>query len=385
MATITITGKGKAARRLARLLSAAGHSCVPAEKDATGTPDLLLVEADTPKKICAFIDSVRSGAVSYVPALLAAGEKKTLARAVTDLVDDVIEDGTRPSLVKLKVEGLLRMKRHLNGLVDEQARMSRRLRRLEEGAKTLDHELKLATRLQESLLPPAEMALPGAHFSTRILPFSSVSGDFFDIFRLDETHVGFYIADARGHGVPAALLTIYIKKGLWTKDIDGHNYRIVPPAETLARLNNDLLAEGLADSHFITICYCVYNVKTRTLVYSHGGHPPALLVRAGGAITELEEGGPLLGVLEDEYDQGSVDIAPGDKLVLYSDGFEHMTLKDDPDVVGLDAFNALVGRFADLPVQEMVKSIINASLANGLDVDAQDDITVLAMEALEQE
>lgn len=384
MATITITGKGKAARRLARLLSAAGHSCVPAEKDATGTPDLLIVEADTPKKICAFIDSVRSGAVSYVPALLAAGEKKTLARAVTDLVDDVIEDGTRPSLVKLKVEGLLRMKRHLNGLVDEQARMSRRLRRLEEGAKTLDHELKLATRLQESLLPPAEMALPGAHFSTRILPFSSVSGDFFDIFRLDETHVGFYIADARGHGVPAALLTIYVKKGLWTKDIKGNTYRIVPPAESLAKLNDDLLAEGLSDSHFITICYCIYNVKTRMLTFSHGGHPPALFVCPGGEVTELEGGGPLLGILEDDFDEGSVEIAPGDKIVLYSDGFEHVSLNDDSDVVGLDAFTAIVRRFTDQPVQEMVTSIINTSLANGLDADAQDDITVLAMEAREE-
>jgi len=385
MATISIAGEGKAARKLVRLLEAAGHSCVAAEENTTGTPDLLIVEAGAPEEIRALIDSLRSGASGYVPAVLAAGEKKTIARTVAEVIDDVIEESVRPALVRLKIDGLLRMKRHLDRLVDEQARTARQLRRLEEGAKTLDHELKLATRLQESLLPPAEVSLPGAHFSTRILPFSSVSGDFFDIFRLDETHVGFYIADARGHGVPAALLTIYIKKGLWTKDIKGHSYRIVPPAETLAKLNEDLLAEGLADSHFITICYCVYNVKTRTLVYSHGGHPPALLVRAGGAVTKLEEGGPLLGILEDEYDQGSVDVVPGDKLVLYSDGFEHMTLKDDPDVLGLDAFNALVDRFADLPVQKMVKSIINASLASGLDAHAQDDITVLAMEAREQE
>lgn len=385
MATITIAGKGKAARRLARLLRASGHSCVPAEKDTPGTPDLLIVEADTPGEIRSLVGSIRTGASGYVPAVLAAGRMKTVPRAIADIVDDVIEEDTRPALIKLKVEGLLRMKRHLDRLVDEQARMSRQLSRIEAGARTLDHELKLASRLQESLLPPAEMSLPGVRFSTRILPLSVVSGDFFDIFRLDETHVGFYIADARGHGVPAALLTVYVKKGLWTKDIKGHSYRIVPPAEALAKLNEDLLAEELSDSHFITICYCVYNVKTRTLIFSHGGHPPALHIHAGGGITALEAGGPLLGILEDEYEEGSVDIAPGDKIVLYSDGFEHVTLSDDPEVGGLDAFNATVARFADQPVQEMVKSIITASLAGGLDADIQDDITVLAMEAQKEE
>ena len=150
--------------------------------------------------------------------------------------------------------------------------------------------VRLASRLQKSLLPSSQISLPGAQFATRVLPASSVSGDFFDIFRLDEHHIGFYVADARGHGIPAALLTVYVKKALWTKEIEGHSYRIVSPAQTLAQLNTDLLADRLSDSHFITMCYAIYNVQTRDLVWCNGGHPPTLVVDEAGDITPLEAG-----------------------------------------------------------------------------------------------
>src|SRR6202030_3840730 len=126
-------------------------------------------------------------------------------------------------------------------------------KRLQAAYQQIDMELELARRIQESFLPQTLPDLPEVRFAVHYEPCGRVGGDFYDVFRLDEKHLGFYIADAMGHGVPASLLTIFVKKGVRAKEISGQQYRLVPPGEVLQRLNRDLIQQELSDNPFITM------------------------------------------------------------------------------------------------------------------------------------
>ncbi len=187
----------------------------------------------------------------------------------------------------------------------------------------IDEEMRLAARLQADFLPRTLPEINGCAFNVLFRPASYVSGDIYDATRLDEDHVAFYIADAVGHGMPAALLTIFIKRTLQTKEILEGGYRIIPPHEALTHLNAQLVAQQLSMCQFVTMAYCILNTKTLELQFARAGHPLPFLLKPDGRVRELNADGPLLGVFPDEaFEQVSVQLEPGDALLLYSDGFE---------------------------------------------------------------
>ncbi len=187
----------------------------------------------------------------------------------------------------------------------------------------LDEEMRLASRLQRDFLPRIIPAVPPVSFEILFQPCGWVSGDIYDVFRLDEQTLGFYVVDVVGHGMPAALLTIFIKRALQTKRIVGHEYELIRPEESLTLLNHDLLEQNLAHCQFATACYCTLNIKTLQLDVARAGHPYPLLIKADHSIVELGQAGALLGVLPGEiYESASYRLEPGDKLLIYSDGLE---------------------------------------------------------------
>jgi phosphoserine phosphatase RsbU/P len=189
----------------------------------------------------------------------------------------------------------------------------------------IDEELRLAARLQQDFLPKELPEVGPVRFRTLYRPAGYVSGDLYDVMRLDETHVGFYMADAVGHGVPAALLTMFIKQALVTKEIVPGGYRLLPPAESLARLNQVLVDQNLAHATFATALYGVIDVQTLEVTLARAGHPAPMLIRGGpgGEIEPLQPEGGLLGVFPDEtYETATFRLATGDRLFLYTDGIE---------------------------------------------------------------
>ncbi len=190
----------------------------------------------------------------------------------------------------------------------------------------MDEELRMAAQLQRDFLPHELPKLAGVEARVLYRPASYVSGDIFDVERLDEDHLGLFVADAVGHGVPAALLTVSIKRSLRTKEINrayAGNYRLIPPDEALGHLNLDLVELQTGRIRTATAAYGVLNARTLELEFARAGHPFPLILHRDGTTTALDSDGAMLGVFpEERFELLRVKLEPDDRLLFFSDGFE---------------------------------------------------------------
>ena len=246
-------------------------------------------------------------------------------------------------------------------------------------ADNLTEQLRLAGLVQQDFLPAKLPNTEEVQWATIFLPAEWVSGDIYDIVRIDEQHIGFYVADIVGHGMPAALLTIFLKQALVMRETIDNNYRIFSPVEVMKNLNLRMTAQKLSGYQFATCCYCLLNTKTLQLTYSRAGHPYPILIRPGKEPEQLEIRGSLLGIFEQaEYVQGTVQLQPGDKLLLYSDGAEPFIGRFDDQ--GRFGFDRNFCNINQSPITDMIDSL-NAVLQNQtIETTEVDDITVVGLE-----
>jgi len=245
----------------------------------------------------------------------------------------------------------------------------------------LAEQLRLAGLVQKDFLPSKLPNSDKLKWATIFLPAEWVSGDIYDIVRLDEEHIGFYLADVVGHGMPAALLTIFLKQALVMRQTIENNYRIFSPSEVITNLNVRMAAQKLSGYQFATCCYCLLNTNTLEMTYARAGHPYPILIRSGQPPEQLEIRGSLLGVFEQaEFPQQKIQLQPGDKLLIYSDGADSL----------IGGFNDRAGfcftrEFLDikhLPIAEMI-DVFNSNIQSQEIVQAEiDDITMVGLEIL---
>ena len=158
-------------------------------------------------------------------------------------------------------------------------------------------------------------------------------------------------------------------------------YHIFSPAEVMENLNKRMAAQKLSGYQFATCCYCLLNIKTLQLTYARGGHPYPVLIRPQEQLQQLEVRGPLLGIFEhSEYIQQTVQLQPGDKLLLYSDGIEPFIAGFD-DVTGLN-FNEEFREISDLPIVEMFDRLNMLAQNKEIDSSEVDDVTAIGLEIL---
>ncbi len=230
---------------------------------------------------------------------------------------------TDPAVLCATLQGMLHRQQAVVHLRRE-ASLTRRFHGgLEGEIARMRDELQLAAIVQREFLPRKIPALHGVEFAALWRPTSYVSGDIYDISRLDHDHVGVFIADAVGHGVPAALMTMVIARSLTMKEIGYSSYRIIPPSEVLAQLNADLIQRQGRTTRFATAVYALVNCRSRVVSLAGAGHPPPIYLPADRPSQLLETSGGLLGVFEDEtYEQIELELAVDDCILFHSDGFE---------------------------------------------------------------
>ena len=215
-----------------------------------------------------------------------------------------------------------------NRLRDEVRELRERERVHNDGANHFDEQLRLASQIQRDLLPDPLPQIRGARLHTLYRPADHVSGDIYDVLRLDESHVGLSIADATGHGMPAALLTMFIKRTMRGKETYSGAYRLIPECEVLRVLNRELLEANLTQCHFVTALYATYSEDTRRLCWARGGAPYPILVRDGLPPQQVRSDGTLLGVLEEpDFQRVELALQPSDVVVFHTDGLDALLLE----------------------------------------------------------
>ncbi len=245
----------------------------------------------------------------------------------------------------------------------------------------LTEQLRLAGLVQHDFLPTQLPNCDEAEWATAFQPAEWVSGDIYDIVRIDEQHIGFYVADAVGHAMPAALLTIFLKQALLMRETIENNYRVFSPAEVMSNLNVRMAGQKLSGYQFATCCYCLLNIKTLQLTYARAGHPYPIFIRPQEQPQQLEIRGSLLGIFEQaEYIQQTMQLQPGDKLLLYSDGAEPFIGSFD-NLTGFN-FSEEFREIKDLPIVEMMDKFDTLVQNKETAPSEVDDITVVGLEIL---
>ena len=177
-----------------------------------------------------------------------------------------------------------------------------------------EQELERAREIQQSLLPKEIPQLPGFEVAGAWQPASTVSGDYYDVLRLGDHRLGICIADVVGKGVSAALLMANVQAAVRAFASGSES-----PAQVCAKVNS-LLHENIAMGKFVTFLYGILDGETHTFQYCNAGHLYPILV-SGGSARMLEQGGAVLGVFPAwTYEDSTVELRAGDRLLLFTDG-----------------------------------------------------------------
>lgn len=274
-----------------------------------------------------------------------------------------------------QLKSLLRV-RHIHSRLASRAVESQYLnQRLQQAFEQIDGDLEMTRRIHRGFFPRTMPEVGQARFAVCYRPRSRIGGDFYDVMRLDEEHVAFYVADAMGRGLPASsLLSIFVKKSLVSKEILGRSYRLVPPGEALERLNRELVNLSLAEPPFVTMLYMQLNCRDGNLSFARAAHPHPLYIPAEAHPEYWHSAGTLIGVFEAEYPLQQRQLRLGDRVLLYSDGVHPPSAgpggPNDPLIES-------VKKHRHLPMQSFVDQV-----ATDLMEDSQqpEDFTLLCLE-----
>lgn len=256
-----------------------------------------------------------------------------------------------------------------------------RLCELERTSEIIHTDLERAQVIQRALLPAEPPRLDGVHVDTLYRPGMSVGGDLYDVTLLDDGRLVVYVADAAGHGVAAAMLSVLFKQRLRMCDEDG-TARV--PADVLARVNGHLYDDVRSQGLFLTVGYVLFDPRTGEVRAASAGHTPMLLRRGSGENVLLDRTGPALGLVPDaSFTEHRLTLQHGDRLILYTDGLID-GLDGTQDGVLLDLLApVLTGDSREGPerLRGLFEEVARRTTANVVGAGAgRDDVTLLVLE-----
>jgi len=261
-------------------------------------------------------------------------------------------------------ERLLRM-------LEKQARDGAQRRQAEQRARS---EIEIARNVQQKLFPQKTKLLETADYVGRCVPAHEVGGDYYDFLDLGRGSMGFLLADVSGKGVAAALLMANLQ-GCFRSQVDRAS-----PAALLHEVNR-LFFDSTPPEQYATVFFGQYDDLTRRLRYVNCGHLPPVLARAAGAIERLEGGATVLGIFRDwTCTEAVVDLAPGDTLIMFSDGVTEAGIEAGKEF-GEERLIEMIQAGRPSALEPVIEAIVEA--ARGYSSAGQtDDITVVGIRAV---
>jgi phosphoserine phosphatase RsbU/P len=237
----------------------------------------------------------------------------------------------------------------------------------------LDHEIEIASQIQQKLLPKTLPNLPYVAVTGSTLSCHSVGGDCFDVIELSGGRHGFFVGDVSGKGISAALLATLLQGIFFTTASTD-----MPLPNVFSRVNK-YLCERSGDDRYATVFYGVLN-EAGHFEYVNAGHVPPLLLRRSGAVEGLASGNLPVGMFDEAvYASASVDLHDGDFLVIYTDGVSEAA-NVHSELFEESRLRTVLEHFKGQKVEEITEAIRDGVRAFTAGAPQSDDLTILAIQ-----
>jgi phosphoserine phosphatase RsbU/P len=365
---------------LQRFLKSQGYGVIVAKDGEEGLakakelrPSLIICDWMMPiidgLEVCRQIKSNPELANIYLILLTAKDQEGDLVRGLEMGADDFLGKPPRINELRARVRAGLRLYK-----ATEEIQRQKRL---------IEQELSQASQYVRSLLPePLEGEIS---IQSSFLPSTQLGGDSFDYFWLDGDHLALYLLDVSGHGVGSALLSVSVLNLMRTRSLrrsrtSQDTTDFYKPSEVLRDLNNTFQMSVHNEMYF-TIWYGVYDKQNHTLVYSSGGHPPAVLISNEDIpkIKLLKTAGLPIGMMPDiNYHEQVCEIDTSSRLYLFSDGVYEIPQEDE----NIWGFNALIDTFirTSSDRSSRIDHILTCVKAAANNHPFEDDLSLLEVE-----
>lgn len=291
-----------------------------------------------------------------------------------------------PLLIKSELKGIFTLynKKTSEGFSTEDQRLlgiiaaqsaqvieNARLYEEEQALLRMQQEMKLATKIQLELLPKHAPKLSGYDLAGKSIPAQSVGGDYFDFIAIDEHRLALCVGDISGKGLPAAMLMANLQATMRSLSLTPSSV-----GECLGRANR-LLHQSTDSEKFATLFYGVLDTRQHSLCYSNAGHNDPFVLSLQSAPRLLKIGGIMLGLLPQRtFAEETIALAPGEVLVIYSDGIsEAVNVLDEQ--FGEERLLEVMREHWQASASELVERVLVAVQQHAGSAPQADDMTIM--------
>jgi sigma-B regulation protein RsbU (phosphoserine phosphatase) len=337
-------------------------------------------------ELCRRIRESGADHYTYIILCTSKGAKKDLIVGMEAGADDFLVKPFSTEELRVRVHAGERVVNLEQGLALKNRELAAVNAKLQQAYVRIEDDLKAAAWMQASLLPAASPKALGVSSEWRFRPSRYVAGDTLNVFPIDENQLAFYLLDVSGHGVPAAMLSVTLSMLLTPDNTPGsplkrfdaasQAYVTVPPEDAVAELNRRFQSR---DDQYFTMIYGLLETRDLTLRFSQAGHPNPLLIEKG-CLRVLGAGGSPVGILpQAQFDSVQVQLHPGDRLVLYSDGVTECT-NPAGDLYGEQRLRQYLTHAGAKPLSDMLGGLETEIETWRGKREFDDDISLLALE-----
>jgi sigma-B regulation protein RsbU (phosphoserine phosphatase) len=380
---------------LTRQLQSWGHEVIAAEDGeqawqtfTVGQFDIVITDWEMPRlsgpELVARIRGVSRNIYTYVIILTSRSDKSDIVTGIEAGADDYVSKPFDREELRVRLlagERILCLERALHKQNAE----------LRDANERIHSGLRAAARVQQSMLPQQNIITSRVRTGWKYVPTDELAGDAIGLHLIDDRYLVAYVLDVGGHGVPAALLSVSAMHALepvppeasLLRDISGNGLGTVKhPAQIAAELNRRFRA-GENDGRYLTMILCVLDTLEGRLHATSAGHPPPMVLRKGEMVSVPDAGGLPIAIFDTaDYEEGSVQLEPGDRICLYSDGIIEQTHGSIDEQFGAQRLLQSLATRNDVPPQQLVNDVVDdlGKWAGG--GDFTDDVSIVTAEWL---
>ena len=339
-------------------------------------------------EFCKEYRKLRAGDPGYFILLTAQTDRQALADGLDGGADDFLSKPFHATELRARINAGVRVLTAQRDLRTKNQLLSETLEELQELYTSIDRDLREARSFQEALVPDRQQRIPGGDISFLFRPSGHVGGDLVGFFGASNERYGVFSVDVAGHGVASALMTARIsgllsatspERNLGLTTTNDGRLEILPPDVVCRRLNELILNDVETDNYF-TMVFADVDLSDGRVLMAQAGHPSPVLQRADGSVEYISSFGMPIGLIEDaEYSAFEIFLAPGDRLLLYSDGFTECPIGPDRQLEE-DGLEELLLSLSNKKTTDLLDALVNGLSARSGLREFPDDLSAVLIE-----